>query len=1602
MASSADASATMTCGITNIRVVNLPGQPHLWPSKAYVQIEATGPPWYTEEKTWKNGGEVRWEETTKLQVLSASESITFSLMQKRTTLLGIKASKILEGSLKIKLPDLLERCDGVPNKDIDLPLSLDGKETCKLRMQITMNIPNAPSSSTAAPSSSISAPFSSTSASLSSATVMPSSGSTFSAPGPTAAELSSVMDSLPKIATSLSTSGPVTTGADALSATGDAVASVAHSDLVASLETVVGKLDILVNIGDQIAKIHPWASLAWNVLSIGLKVVLPPSDCDTSSDFPSQLVKDNRDRNNKIVGLIQTLQSTYAIVDGAEVVKDDRLQDVLGRILQQTLDCAYFIQHYARSRSSLTYDFTIGKAITEPFSDTDARVAQYQQKLGQFQLEFHGRIAVKTALLTVGISATVDAIRLHQHLDKLGRVEMPQIGDPCLPGTRVGAINMITKWHSDDSSDRKNVMWLHGMAGAGKSTLSTTIANMMGRADGLDLLGAFFVFDRSVAERKPSTLIRTIAYQLAEFDAVIGARIQQVIEKIPRIAEESLKTQFSKLLSSEALGDIPWSRGPILIIIDALDESGTATERERLLKVLSEGNSKLPHFIRLLIVSRPERDIADHLTNDIVRREELRVDPETGGADVAAFIRSRLKEVRDRNVIHFPDALKSWPDDDDINGLVNLASGHFIWAHTACRMIGTSGNPKDNLEDLIKHLNTSDDSFTSLYQLYKTALNSAIRWDNRRSCEQARDLLGAVICAQVPLSCDAIDELLGQRSSSSQTVSSLGSVLSRSETGPIRIVHTSFYEYLTLHSTTELTAEPWALTVSECHAKLAERCIELLAGKLKENMCDLVLPHPITDQTIPETTTYAANFWIEHVCLNTKPSEDFANKIHQFMRNHLLHWMEALSILKAFDVALRSLATLLKWIQVRFRSTLLCSLLMRSVQTHVRKKDLFDFVQDAHHFARYYEHTIIKHPLLIYMSALPFTPHNTIMYKTFFRERFPRVVAGIESEWPLLLQILRGHGDAVHCVSFSRDGSSIVSGSADGTVQVWDALSGQPALPPLQGHISAVWSVCFSPDGSSIVLGSRDTVRMWNDLSGRPTLLPLQRHKAVALSVCFSTDGSKIVSGWSDGTVRVWDVLSGQPALPPLQGHISAVWSVCFSPDGSRIVSGSRDKTVRVWDVLSGQPALPPLLGHDDLVRSVCFSPDGSRIVSGSHDKTVRVWDALSEQLVLPPLRGHEGHVTSVCFSPDGFWIVSGSKDKTVRVWDVLSGQPAMPPLQGHEDIVNSVCFSPDGSRIVSGSSDKTMRVWDALSRQSALPPLQGHEGPVTSVCFSPDGSMFVSWSDDNNIQVWDALSGQLALPPLRGHEGPVTSVCFSPDGSRIVSGSHDKTMRVWDALSRQPALPPLQGHKARVSSVCFSPDGSKIVSGSDDKTVRVWHALNREPALPPLQGHEGQVASVCFSSDGSRIVSGSYDKTVRVWDALSGQPTLLPLQGHEAPVVSVCFSPDGSRIVSRSWDDTTCVWDASTGHPIEDQTTYVEPPAGVTDHNGRNLVRLEKNDYICHVSSGRYLAMIPPGFSFSSSRYTHIDMYCHQSCCVLIRRMSDKSHVPLIIHFPT
>jgi WD40 repeat protein len=502
----------------------------------------------------------------------------------------------------------------------------------------------------------------------------------------------------------------------------------------------------------------------------------------------------------------------------------------------------------------------------------------------------------------------------------------------------------------------------------------------------------------------------------------------------------------------------------------------------------------------------------------------------------------------------------------------------------------------------------------------------------------------------------------------------------------------------------------------------------------------------------------------------------------------------------------------------------------------------------------------------------------------------------------------------VNRVAVSPDGHRLTSASADATVRIWNADTGQPLGAPLTGHTGIVTSVVFSPDGHRLASASTDhTVRIWNADTGQPLGAPLTGHTDIVTSVAFSPDGHRLASASNDDTLRIWNADTGQPIGAPLTGHTGIVTSVAFSPDGHRLASASTDDTLRIWNADTGQPLGAPLTGHTGIVTSVAFSPDGHRLASASTDDTVRIWNADTGQPLGAPLTEHIDVVTSVAFSPDGHRLVSGSGDQTLRVWNADTGQPIGAPLTGHTDTITGVAFSPDGHRLISSSTDHTIRVWDIDTIQR----LTGHTGDLRSVAFSPDGHHLASASADHTVRIWNADTGQPIGQPLLGHTDIVTSVAFSPDGHRLTSASNDRTVRIWNADTGQPIGQPLLGHTDIVTSVAFSPDGHRLASASNDDTLRIWNADTGQPLGAPLTGHVDVVTSVAFGPDGHRLASGSADGTVRVWSTDTGHPIGAPLTAHTSVVESVAFSPDGHRLAAGGDGHRILMWDTDTGQPI-------------------------------------------------------------------------------------
>jgi hypothetical protein len=479
----------------------------------------------------------------------------------------------------------------------------------------------------------------------------------------------------------------------------------------------------------------------------------------------------------------------------------------------------------------------------------------------------------------------------------------------CLPGTRADILQSIADW-AHSTSVEKRLLWLKGLAGSGKSTLSTTIAHTLqeqGR------LGAFVFFSRDVEERSRSAnVIRTLAYQLASFSPVIRTAIAQAIDTTPRMTQSALRFQFTKLLL-EPLRNLPPTEGPVVLILDALDECGSVEDRKPLLSLLSSESVQLPSFVRILITSRDERDIRCALGGQShVLIQELHLTSENNRNDILNFFRNRMAEIRSTNI-----SLQlghDWPGDSAIFALNERAAGLFIWASTACRFID-GYDPCRNLDVvLLGGMNPMAQS--ALDALYRTALESAVK-DVRDDDYFRADfcsIMGTILVARNPISDKTIDTLLSLERPSRHIISRLGCVLHWSETEPVRILHPSFADFLS--NRFRCGSDLWHVDTLLHNRLVAVHCLSHLNTVLRRNICDLVFSQASVNEVLPEATSYACTSWIDHVCTVTE-GVDLIDILDQFLFRHLLHWLEAMSILKNSKTTITSVRCLCDWLHVR-------------------------------------------------------------------------------------------------------------------------------------------------------------------------------------------------------------------------------------------------------------------------------------------------------------------------------------------------------------------------------------------------------------------------------------------------------------------------------------------------------------------------------------------------------------------------------------------------------------------------------------------------------------------------------------------------------------
>ena len=476
----------------------------------------------------------------------------------------------------------------------------------------------------------------------------------------------------------------------------------------------------------------------------------------------------------------------------------------------------------------------------------------------------------------------------------------------------------IADWAENDSTH--SVCWMHGAAGTGKSTICTSFVEKL-RKEGR--LGSFQFFLRG--KSSCGNIIRTIAYDLAHSNSSVAAAVITAASSNDLISAP-MSTQFNELLLKPLQHYSKEGSEPMVVVLDALDESGDAAQRAEILELLADKFDELKHAIRVFVTSRPEGDIVDAFADKpAIQILDLATSSEESRRDVFNFLMDKLPPL--------VKVATSWDWKKVISDLAKASDGLFIWAATSVKLVAASSFPLKTLKSLMQNAQS-----LGLNDLYESALQNALQWD-----AYTRDIFGKVMTVIVfgkheIRNYQTIDELLGlpEEESSINILSKLQSLLTFEPNKPISFHHTSFPDYL---MAPERKKDPWFVDVKETLQFFTKRCFTYMKENLRFNLCDIPssldfnknikdLPDRV-EKSIQRPLRYACIYSAHHLA-ETEYSDEMAKVLQEFLETRFTFWLEVLSVLGRVDEAGPALLRGIQWIGVRRFDFIHCTVFTHS------------------------------------------------------------------------------------------------------------------------------------------------------------------------------------------------------------------------------------------------------------------------------------------------------------------------------------------------------------------------------------------------------------------------------------------------------------------------------------------------------------------------------------------------------------------------------------------------------------------------------------------------------------------------------------------------
>ncbi|KZS94302.1 WD40 repeat-like protein [Sistotremastrum niveocremeum HHB9708] len=1347
-----------------------------------------------------------------------------------------------------------------------------------------------------------------------------------------------------------------------------------------SLATVIDNVDPVFKIIEDISEIHPYAKLAFSIVTAAYTVL-----------------KAQRDRDDKVNDLITTMRETYEAIWAAKEKWEnaDSLNAVWDKVSDVTMDCCNFISKYRETKA-----FTL-RAIQNVASKTDKTIKDFE---GQFE-DIKGAFQTLTA---ENIHAAVIKIRGIQ-LELLDEVQDLHVQvnlndmiyprganfDPkkaCLPDTREHALYVLQQFASGLAIDTQteanhSILWIKGAAGTGKSFIAHRLLQILSPRG---KIGSSFFFNyRTQKDAPPHSLIPRISQDLAGAYPAWKLALTSIIGKDRSLRHEtSIIQQFESLLIQPALAVfIPQ---PILFVIDGLDEAGDREERAELIEVLTTRLHELPSNFRFVLFSRPERDIVDafstssyHISLDM--KDLCAADDK----DIETLVEHKFKPLKAK-----PENA-GWLTDKALSHLVLKSGGLMVFAGTACDyiIIPISGS---TFAGRLRHI-LELDRVPKMDTLYSVILQANIGSD-RQAIAQFQTVMGRMVCLRDPLPYDAylaLDRHGVYQDATETTLPFMTSILYgvQDRENPISPIHKSFTDFLIDQN----RSLDYHISQPDHYSSLLRDCLSEMAKNLRFNICGIESSYIVQDSVKPILSPqlrYACRFWAEHL-VDIPYDAAIAADIKTFFETSLLDWFQVLNYIGYENPRYDLVALTITWSQW---DDMVLTEISTEVEACLRQTDDFKTKSGPH----------------VYLSALPYVAPTNWVHRR-YRHQFhhlPVVTSELLPEHnPLektLFHVVRDGAIPVQA-RWSPDGAYILVSNGLLFVSL-DSTSYQPIWRHKRSDNTGLRCWQFSPDGNCIYLLGQNfelEVMQLVDATCRSSLIKIhptedmihavispdcrfvrsvtkngalqqwctQTGKCVTSStlsgfdlfddqckVALSTDGENLLrwgGGGSGYQICYWTAERLSPSI--FKGHTALIREAIYSFDNTTIFLCDDECTIRAWSLHCGQEKWRSEVHEQHANSPSCLaaSRDNQLVASGSEDYTVRLWDATNGRLISKPLQSQHGSPNSLEFSPNGKRLLCITTEGIVYLWNVelalSTPYPHAPPIRGE---ITGIRISSDSSLMAVAVGFDILQIQQTNSTKVlAQKSVRSPRATYGVLAFSPENSLLAYADNTHSIGLWHWQTPEQDHHLCEGHTDEIRSLCFSPNAELLLSASDDQTIRVWDIRSGTASpfrVIQTNGMSLPLDAVPVFTEGRNWIVSADyyEYSIKVWDLDAEEPFKQDITWPNNIDLKLALSPNGGRLLSASKND-IQLWNMIDGQLSKFGdnLEADHGDVCSAAFSPDSCKIAVGFGDKTIQIWDVDTGKkfgaPLHShcraQTLAFTP-------DGRQIMAASKRDGLVHI----------------------------------------------------